>query len=142
MAKEAAQHAFLSPGWIAGARKIRDEYAGQVPEAASLRMNLTVTDVPFGDETLHAHVDSTSGTLDLDEGHLENAEVVVTSDYATTRTLFVDQDPAAAMVAFMGGKIRIQGDLAKLLAMQSQDPSEAEGPVREVAARIRAMTLG
>jgi SCP-2 sterol transfer family len=135
------QHAFLSPGWIAAAREIRDAYAGQVPEAPSLRMNLTVTDVPFDADTMHAHVDSSSGTFDLDEGHLDDAEVTVTSDYATTRTLFVDQDPAAAMAAFMGGKIRVQGDLAKLLALQASVPSDAGDAVKEVGEKIRTMTL-
>jgi hypothetical protein len=140
----AGQHAFLSPSWILAARKIRDEFASSGaagPDAPSIRMNLTVTEVPFEPATMHAHVDSSSGTLDLDEGHLDNPDVVVTSDYVTTRSLFVDQDPAAAMGAFMSGKIRVQGELAKLLALQTSVPADAEGPVREIAARIKAMTL-
>ncbi len=106
-------------------------------------MNLIVTDVPFGTATMHAHVDSTSGTLDLDEGHLENPEVTVSADYITVRAMLVDQDPAAAMAAFMGGKIRVQGDLAKLLALQAQvgtpDP-DARAAAEAVAARIKAIT--
>ena len=137
----AKQHAFLSNSWIVAARAIRDEFVGSAPEAPSIRMNLTVTDVPFDPAILQAHVDSSSGTIDLDEGHLDNADVVVTADYATTRSLFVDQDPAAAMAAFMGGKIRVQGDLAKLLALQTSVPADAEGPVRDIAHRIKEMTL-
>ena len=105
-------------------------------------MNLIVTDVPFGTATMHAHVDSTSGKLDLDEGHLENPEVTVSADYVTVRALLVDQDPAAAMAAFMGGRIRVQGDLGKLLALQAQVGThpDARAAAEAVAARIKAIT--
>jgi putative sterol carrier protein len=135
-----AQHAFLSAGWITEARKIRDEYGSDVPEPPAIRLNLTVTEVPFDAETLHAHVDTTSGVFDIDQDHLESADVIITADYATTKALFVGQDPAAVMQAFMSGKIRVQGDLAKLLALQAAVPADAEGPVREVAEKISAMT--
>lgn len=138
-----ARYPFLSDRWIGEARKIRDELSANAPAAPPLLMNLIVTDVPFGTATMHAHVDSTSGTLDLDEGHLENPEVTVSADYITVRAMLVDQDPAAAMAAFMGGKIRVQGDLAKLLALQAQvgtpDP-DARAAAEAVAARIKAIT--
>lgn len=106
-------------------------------------MNLIVTEVPFGDNTMHAHVDSTGGTLDLDEGHLENPEVTVSADYLTVKVLLVDQDPAVAMSAFMNGKIRVQGDLGKLLALQAQasapDP-DARAIAEAVAGRIKGIT--
>ncbi len=135
-----AQHAFLSSGWIQEARRIRDEQRSEIGPPPPIRMNLTVTDVPFETETLHAHVDTTSGVLDVDQDHLLDADVVITADYATTKSLFVGQDPAAVMQAFMSGKIRVQGDLAKLLALQASVPADAEGPVRDVAQRISAMT--
>ena len=135
-----AQHAFLSSGWIQEARRIRDEQRSEIGPPPPIRMNLTVTEVPFETETLHAHVDTTSGVLDVDQDHLLDADVVITADYATTKSLFVGQDPAAVMQAFMSGKIRVQGDLAKLLALQASVPTDAEGPVRDVAQRISAMT--
>ena len=33
--------------------------------------------------------------------------------------MIVDQDPAAAMQAFMAGKIKVQGDMMKLMAVQA-----------------------
>lgn len=135
-----AQHAFLSSGWIQEARRIRDEQSSEIAAPPPIRLNLTVTEVPFDTEILHAHVDTTSGVLSVDQYHLENADVVITADYVTTKSLFVGQDPAAVMQAFMSGKIRVQGDLAKLLALQASVPADAEGPVREVAERISAMT--
>ena len=92
---------------------------------------------------MHAHVDSSNGALGIDEGHLENPEVIVSADYATVKALIVDQDATAALSAFMNGKIRVQGDLAKLLALQAQtsglDPA-ARAEAEVVAARIKAIT--
>jgi hypothetical protein len=134
---------FLSEQWIAAARTIRDELSASAPPAPPLRMNLIVTEVPFGEATMHAHVDSSTGALGIDEGHLENPEVVVSADYVTVKALIIDQDPTAALSAFMNGKIRVQGDLAKLLALQAQstglEPS-ARAEAEAVAARIKAIT--
>ena len=137
------KYEFLSEKWIVAARKIRDEFSADAPAAPSVTMNLIVTEVPFDESTMHAHVDSRDGTLDLDEGHLEEAEVTVSADYATVRALLVDQDAAVAMSAFLNGKIRVQGDLGKLLALQTQvggvDPS-ARNAAEAVAARVKAIT--
>jgi putative sterol carrier protein len=136
-----AQFAFLSAGWIQEARKIRDQYGSDVPAPPPIRLNLTVTEVPFDEETLEAHIDTTSGVFVIDQQHLDGADVVITADYVTTKSLFVGQDPAAVMQAFMSGKIRVQGDLAKLLALQASIPTDVDtGPVREVAEKISAMT--
>lgn len=137
------KYAFLSEKWIVAARKIRDEFSADAPAAPSVTMNLIVTEVPFDEPTMHAHVDSRSGTLDLDEGHLDQAEVTVSADYHTVKSLLVDQDAAAAMSAFLNGKIRVQGDLGKLLALQAQagsvDPA-ARTAAEQIAARVKAIT--
>ena len=49
--------------------------------------------------------------------------MTVTTDYETAKALFVDQDPAVAMQSFMNGKIKVQGDMMKLMAMQTSLPS-------------------
>ncbi len=135
------QYPFLTDEWIAEARRIRDEYADRAPQAPIIRMNLVVTEVPFGDGTIEAHLDSTDGKLDLETGHLESPEVSVSTDYATTKALFVDQNPSAAMQAFMTGKIRVQGDLTKLMALQPTGLTpEAAEVAQEIAQRIKKAT--
>ena len=61
----------------------------------------------------------------------------MTVDYETAKAIIVDQNPQAGMQAFMAGKIKVQGDMAKLMAMQqgAPDPKAAE-----VAERIKAIT--
>ena len=133
-----AQYAFLSDEWLEEAKKIREEYAGQSsPPAHAVRMNQIVTDVPFGDGTIEAHVDTSGGEMSMEMGHLENPDLTVTLDYATAKAILVDNNPQAGMQAFMAGKIKVQGDMTKMMAMQSgtPDPSQAE-----IAAKIQAIT--
>jgi len=117
-------HPFLSQEWMDAARAIREQYADEVPAVdADLRINVAVTDVPFEDETVNAYLDTSSGAVVMELGALEEPDVTVTTDYPTAQALFVDQDPAIAMQAFMNGKIKVQGDMMKLMAMQTSLPS-------------------
>jgi putative sterol carrier protein len=135
---------FLSDEWIAEARKIRAEMADPereaAPPSASVRMNQVITEVPFGDGTLEAHLDTSSGTLEMETGHLTDPDVTVTLDYATAKAIFVDGTLDAGMQAFMAGKVRVQGDMAKLIAaLQQLAPPDADA-VDQAQARIRDIT--
>ena len=133
-----ATHEFLSDEWIAAAQAIREEYAGKATTAPPpMRMNVVISEVPFGDGSLDAHIDTTAGELALDMGHLDTADLTVTVDYLTAKAIFVDQDQQAVMQAFMGGKIKVQGDMTKLMAMQATPPDATQV---EAAARIAEIT--
>jgi hypothetical protein len=130
---------FLSDEWMDAAREIRAKYEGQVPEVtASLRINQVVTDVPFGEGTVRSYIDTSSGRVVMELGELESADATVTTDYATAKALFVDQDPAAGMQAFMSGKIKVQGDMMKLMAMQTSMPNDDVS--QQIAAEIKGIT--
>jgi putative sterol carrier protein len=129
---------FLSDEWIDEAHAIRAEYRDKAPLVPHvLRMNLVVTEIPFGEGQLDAHMDTTSGEMELDKGHLEDADLKITVDYATAKAILVEGNPQAGMQAFMAGKIRVEGDMAKLMALQTT-PSEGTG--QELAARLQAIT--
>ena len=129
-------HPFLSPEWIEEARRIQQEYDGTtVPH--QVRMNHVITEVPFGEGTLKTHLDTTSGEVVLDLGHLDTADVTITTDYETAKQVFVAGDPQAGMQAFMSGKIRVDGDLTKLMAL-AQAPGDPRAA--EVQRRIREIT--
>jgi putative sterol carrier protein len=133
-----AQFAFLSDEWLDAAKKIREEYAGQTsPPAHAVRMNQIITEVPFGDGTIDAHMDTSEGEMKMEMGHLENPDLTVTLDYVTAKAILVDGNPQAGMQAFMAGKIKVQGDMTKMMAMQSgaPDPTQAE-----IAAKIKEIT--
>lgn len=133
-----AKYPFLSDEWMEEARKIREEYRGKTqPTAHVVKMNQVITNVPFGDGTIDAHMDTSSGELEMEKGHIDGADVKVTVDYDTAKAIFVDGNPQAGMQAFMAGKIKVEGDMTKLMAMQSQgaDPAAAE-----VQQRIKDIT--
>jgi putative sterol carrier protein len=133
-----ATYPFLSDEWIDAAQAVRDEYSGRgaaVPHV--MKMNMVITEVPFGSGTIDAHMDTTSGEMELDTGHLEDQDLTVTVDYHTAKAIFVDGNPQAGMQAFMAGKIKIVGDMTKMMALQSAPPD----PVQlEIAAAIAAIT--
>lgn len=135
-----ATFAFLTDEWLAEARVIRQEYHSEVPPPSqAIRMNLVVTDVPFGDPTRHAHLDTSAGEMEIDLGHLADAELTVTLDYATAKAILVELNIQAALQAFMTGRIKVEGDMAKLMLLQSS--ASAPDPVAvAVARRIQAMT--
>src|SRR5436189_3062155 len=129
---------FLSDEWMDEARKIREEFAGKGnPPAHAVRMNQIITDVPFGDGTVNAHMDTSGGQIDMDLGHLDNPDLTVTLDYDTAKAILVDGNPQAGMQAFMAGKIKVQGDMTKLMAMQQGPPDPT---AQQVATRIKEIT--
>jgi putative sterol carrier protein len=133
-----AAYQFLSPEWVEASREVREEYRDEAPPApVAMRMNLVVNEVPFGEGTLDAHVDTTTGDLVIEQGHLDDADLKVTIDYDTAKAFLIEGNPQAGMQAFMAGRIRVEGDMSKLLALQST----ATDPVHlEIAQRIRDIT--
>ena len=133
-----ANYPFLSDEWMEAAKAIRDEYADKVsPPAHAIRMNQVVTDVPFGDGTVNAHLDTSGGEAVMEMGLLENPDLTVTTDWVTAKAITVDGDAQAGMQAFMQGKVKVQGDMSKLMLLQ-QAPTD---PVQtEIQDKIKEIT--
>jgi len=128
---------FLSDDWVAEARKIRAEFKGLGgPTLHPVRINLVITEVPWSGP-MEAHVDTSAGEPDIERGHLVDPDLTVTLDYETAKALLIEGSGQAAMQAFMAGKVRVDGDMSKLLAMQGGSPL---GETEELATRIRAIT--
>ncbi|MGH9064610.1 MAG: SCP2 sterol-binding domain-containing protein [Acidimicrobiales bacterium] len=132
------KYAFLTEEWVEQARRLREEYQGRITTTGEpVRVNQVVTDVPFGSGTIDAHLESASGEIEIELGHLEDPDLTLTIDYATAKAVFVDGNPQAGMQAFMAGRIKVDGDMAKLIAMQGASPDAA---TLELAGRIKDMT--
>lgn len=135
------KYAFLSDEWVAAARQIRRDIDSATPAVGgqTVKVNLIVTAVPFGEGTLDAHLDTSQGELDVEAGHLEGADVMLTLEYATAKAILVEGNPQVGIQAFMTGKIKVDGDLAKLMVLQSwavnPDPT-----AMAIARRVREMT--
>jgi SCP-2 sterol transfer family len=133
---------FLSDEWLAETRRIREEYRDQTPAVpVPIRMNQVINEVPFGEGFIKAYVDTTTGILDVELGHLEAPDLTITLSYATAKAILVDGDAAQAMNAFMSGRIKVDGDITKLIALQTAGTGAAANPAAaEVVRRIQAMT--
>lgn len=132
-------HPFLSDEWIAAAHAIGDRHAPDAqPVPQALRLNLVVNGAPFGEGTVESYLDTSSGEAVLELGHLDDPDVTVTTDYETAKIMFVAQDPAALMQAFMAGKVVVQGDMMKLMALQGL--LAANPAAEQIAEEIRDIT--
>jgi putative sterol carrier protein len=130
---------FLSAEWMDATKAIRQKYADQASTInISVRMNQVITDVPFGDSEVKLYLDTSSGSLEMETGELETPDLTLTTDYDTAKKIFVDQDQAAAMQAFMAGKIKVQGDMMKMMAMQTGMPQD--DIAKTIASEVQAIT--
>jgi putative sterol carrier protein len=135
----AGKHAFLSPEWFDAVRRIQEEHADEARTALAgqkLSMNQVVTAIPPDGSTRTFHMKIDDGTLDWSEGELDGADVTLTLDYDTAKAVLVGGDPQAGMQAFMQGKIKVTGDMTKLMAMQTTGgpggPAGAAGAIRDI----------
>ena len=130
---------FLSPEWMDAAKAIREKYADQAAAITiSVKMNQVITDVPFGEGDVRLYLDTSSGSLEMEPGELETPDLTLTTDYDTAKKIFVDQDQAAGMQAFMAGKIKVQGDMMKMMAMQTGMPQDEIA--KTIASEVKAIT--
>jgi len=135
-------HPFLSSAWMDEARAIREKYVAEAAKVtASIRMNQVITDVPESvgsGDTIRAFMDTSSGDVVMELGELEAPDLTLTIDYDTARKIFVEQDQAAGMQAFMSGKIKVQGDMMKMMAMQTSMPQD--DIAKQIANEIKSIT--
>jgi hypothetical protein len=136
-----AKYQFLSDEWIAAAKEIyaaNQGNAGPMPHA--VKMNMVISEVPFGTGTIEAHVDTSSGELTMDRGLVDGADVKLGVEWATVKAILVEQNFQAGMQAFMAGKIKvIEGDITKLMALQA-GAANIDPAAKEVARKIQEIT--
>ena len=132
-----AKHPFLSDEWFAIVDQLVAVHGAEAPTEVAITMNVSVTDTPFGEER-HLHMGTREGRVHWGIGHANDADLTLTTDYETAREVFVTGNPQAGMQAFMAGKVRMQGDLAKLMAVQAA--GGAPGANSALAEAIQGIT--
>jgi len=122
---------FLSDEWFAEVDRLVAA-AGDldIPEAMkAAEVNVTITSP--GGET---HLLMKDG-LFL-RGHSPDAPTSLTLDVVLARRIFIDADAAAGVQAFLAGEMKVEGDLARLVAMQTVEPSDAQKRLTRQIAEI------
>lgn len=123
---------FLSDDWFDAVEKIRDE-AGDLevpPQLADLKLNLRVT--TDGDD-----VEMSLNGGNLERGLIDDAATTIILPKDLAKKLFIEQDQSAGMQGFMSGQIKVEGDMSKMMAMQSVQPSAKQ---QELQAKIAELT--
>jgi putative sterol carrier protein len=80
-----------------------------------MSLQFVVTDAPDGE--VKFYMDSTGDEPVQVMGELENADVTISSTYETTSAIFSGE--LNTQMAFMTGKIKVTGNLAKLMTQQA-----------------------
>ena len=94
-------------------------------------MNVVVTGGPEGDREVHL----ANGSFGV--GLLADAPTKMTVPFDVAKQVFIDGNQQAAMQAFMAGQIKVEGDMTKLMAMQSGAPSAGQ---QQMAERLKQIT--
>lgn len=125
-------YAFLSDEWFAQLDALVAATPDlEIPAAMkAVEINVTIT-APTGDTQAYVK----DGLLF--RGHRERAPASLTLSAALARKVFVEADAAAGIQAFLAGEMIAEGDLAKLVAMQMEEPSPSQ---RRLAAAIAKIT--
>jgi len=111
------KHEFLSDSWFEAVKAKISEHGGVGAHGPNLVMNLLITGTDFGDREFH--MGAREGETIFEMGLRDDADLTMTTDAATARDVFVAGNPQAGMQAFMQGKVKVQGDMAKLMAAQA-----------------------
>jgi putative sterol carrier protein len=125
-------YVFLSPEWFTKVDELIAA-AGDLkipPEMTAVTANVTVTS-PRGDSKIFMK----NGLFT--QGHQPDAEAAITLSEELARKIFVEGDAAAGVQAFMMGEMKLEGDLKKLVAMQTVEPSE---PQKQLTRQIASIT--
>jgi len=109
---------FLSDEWFAKVKEIRDG-AGDVETPAALAdlvINITVSG-DGGDKEM-----ALVGGM-IEEGHHADAPTTMILPADLAKRTFIEGDQSAGMHGYTSGQIRIEGDMSKLMALQTAQPS-------------------
>jgi len=122
---------YLSDEWFTKIEEIAEEVNLEIPEQLkAMQINMTVTS-DDGD------VEFAMNGGKIQKGHVDGASTKITVPREFAFKIFVQQDQAAGMQAFSSGKLKIEGDMSKMMAMQGIQPTESGKLLQE---KMKEMT--
>jgi putative sterol carrier protein len=130
------KHEFLSDSWFEAVGTKIAELGGTAAHGPNVVMNLVVTGTSFGDREFH--MGARDGETMFARGHRDDADLTMTTDADTAKEVFVAGNPQAGMQAFMQGKVKVQGDMAKLMAAQAGGGGPANPELQQAIQSLTA----
>ena len=123
---------FLTDAWFEQVTKLGNE-AGELnlpPALANMVINLKVSDA-------EQDIDASYADGLLHKGLNDKATTTLLLDRDTLQSIITDFDMNQIMGAFMSGKIRVEGDMSQLMALQTARPSTEQ---KELFKNLKSMT--
>ncbi len=111
---------FLSDEWFDKVKELK-QASGDIQvaeELEDLKINLTVSN-----DSGETEACLNSGFFD--KGHQEDAAATIITTEELAFKIFIENDQAAGMQGFMSGELRVEGDMSKIMALQTVQPTEA-----------------
>ena len=126
------KYEFLSQDWFKKVDELIAEAGDlKIPsEMTAVEVNITVKS-SSGDKQIYLK----NGLFA--PGHLPSATTRLTLSEELARKIFIEADAAAGVQAFLAGEMQVEGDVAKLVAMQTVEPSD---PQKRLTKEIAAIT--
>ena len=126
------KYEFLSNEWFAKVDELIAQAGDlKIPaEMKAVEVNITVKSTR-GDKQINLK----DGLFS--PGHRDTATTKLTLTEELARKIFIEADAAAGVQAFMTGEMQVEGDLAKMVAMQTVEPSD---PQKQLTKAIAAIT--
>ncbi|MDQ3304731.1 MAG: SCP2 sterol-binding domain-containing protein [Actinomycetota bacterium] len=123
---------YLSAEWMA----LTKELAAEFPETpgATARLQYVITGGPDGEVRYH-HVIDNGRTVEHSLGDDPECEVTLTSSYDDK--MKVDKGELDASAAFMQGRVKVTGNIAKVMALL---PLTNKPEYKEILAQVREQT--
>ena len=107
---------FLSDEWFVEVRRVLDEGAVAVPDRHQPPREPPGHRHAVRRRPAAPHRDRPTAAPTGTTATSTAADLTITTDYTTARELFIAGDPQGALQALMEGKLKLQGDLTKLMA--------------------------
>ena len=110
---------FLSDEWFTQLEMLKKE-AGDIEIPAALQdlaINITVTGTEGGDTQLCLNAGL------IEKNHYPDAPTTMILPIDLALRIFVENDQSAGMQGFMSGQIKIEGDMSRLMALQTVQPT-------------------
>jgi putative sterol carrier protein len=105
---------FLTEDWAAEATGALQAHE-QFKASADMSLQFVVSDAPDGE--VKFYMDASGDDPVQAVGELEDADVTISSSYETASAIFSGE--LNTQMAFMTGKIKVNGNLAKLMTQQT-----------------------
>ncbi|HSH23067.1 MAG TPA: SCP2 sterol-binding domain-containing protein [Acidimicrobiales bacterium] len=123
---------YLSPEWMA----LTKELAADFPETpgATARLQYVVTGGPEGEVRYH-HIIDNGHTVEHALGDDPEADVTLTSTYDDK--MKVDKGELDANAAFMQGRVKVSGNIAKVMALL---PLTSKPEYKAIQEKVREQT--